>query len=286
MHFLPALCPHPPFLTWLGPLGSWVSRVSLSFLPQCLLMAGPWAQGSFSTIVLSQSCLLSSQQFPIVSPELWGLPGLGEGWWWGLIESVFKRSSRLSFTWARLHTELTGPDLSLAQRRAHMVPAPSPTLADLSVVSVFLTWLWSDGFYPTHLYSSFCVGAKFLEVMDHLCASVLSHGKGPCWLLLSPSQVSQVGSELYGQRCRRGGCGVSVHPACALFGFPRCPLHQFLKPNDQVSVLSFLSPEVWLPLGGESTWIRDVQQPPVSQSLAKKVSRDGFHPPLGLDSGR
>lgn len=105
---------------------------------------------------------------------------MGRGGGQGLVDSVFRRSSRLSFTRARLQAELTGPDLSVAQRLAHMVPAPSPTLADLSVASVSTTWLWSDGFYPTHLYSSFYVGAKFLEVMDHLCTSILSYKKEPC----------------------------------------------------------------------------------------------------------
>ena len=87
----PTQYPHPdalssspvrsPTTSYLArPLGSWVS---LSLLPLCLLMAGPWVQGSFPTILLSQSCLLSSEQFLIVSPELWGLPGLGEGWWPG-----------------------------------------------------------------------------------------------------------------------------------------------------------------------------------------------------------
>lgn len=35
------------------------------------------------------------------------------------------------------------------------------------------TWLWSNGFYPAVLFLCFYFGTKFLEVMDHLCASAL-----------------------------------------------------------------------------------------------------------------
>lgn len=126
-----------------------------------------------------------------------------------------------------------------------MVPAPSPTLADLSVVSVFLTWLWSDGFYPTHLYSSFCVGAKFLEVNGpSLCICPESRERAlltaPVTKSGFPGRVRTVWTEAQ-VRGLRHQCAPWL---CLVWVSKVCPLHQFLKPNDQVSVLSFLSPEV------------------------------------------
>ena len=117
------------------------------------------------------------------------------GW---LAGSVLKRSSWLALTQARLRAKLPGLALSTTQRPVHVVP--THLLTSLWYQTSLATWLWSNGFYPAVLYSSFYFGTKFLEVTDHLCASALKSRERA--LLTAPplSQASWVWSEMRGQR--------------------------------------------------------------------------------------